>query len=658
MIYSKHFALFCILSFAGSAYASYFDLWDSDFDDLESDRSEPDVLDEDTHPVADFNLLGLWNAGNNLWNYWNKVVEPKLVIAELIDDVLEAEIQDAVPIEEEKEKPVESQKEQELEQEQPSEAPTEQKQEPARISQSSNEEPKHEKEQEEPEVELPEQEQLSESVNEPESREVYVDMAEIYKKMYKNSENGLEVLEAYEIPESHNYESGQSSDVEMDKIYETLHGNLENDELILEPYAIPVCHYSETAEIKSSNTFEDLHDIFEDGNTIAEAYEMLASQNFVSETAETGNIEPDNVDINNGNGQVILKSIETIPASQNIVTETAETAKIGPENVATNDTKPDNKIIILASRKRIPNRSVLTDPSKMNTIQMPDTPPTPMNVKMKHESSEYQNYTSNTERPVVTSGSFESNPLRGLGNKKPKHKALENFTVLFLGKLTQLDVERARENLHPVPKASSPSYDKILKFLHKSYMGEFDFSSIRIQDAIMKNNGSVVISQSDTLIKGYLGEKWLKTDWTSIKDSDNEIYKQIKVALSKFAPKTMNSLPSLAPKRIAERDVLERWLVDGLLAAYPTLSSDLTKNDAIALILLAVFSTNFQAQENSNAVNQIFKELQKYDHENAFPFDKFNLESGKAELTKTLFQIIEKKELNFGSHVVKEILAK
>lgn len=241
---------------------------------------------------------------------------------------------------------------------------------------------------------------------------------------------------------------------------------------------------------------------------------------------------------------------------------------------------------------------------------------------------------------------------------KPTHP-LAVYSGAFLLKAQISDLEKARARLRPIPKASSPSYENIINFLYASYMGDFDFSLVH-DDVGLKSSSMRESGRSGNVLPSFLGDVWLKTDWNTIKNSDNELHTQIKAELCQAAPKTMTALPSLAPKKIRERDVLEGWLIDGLLAAYPTLQNDLSKADAIALILLAVFSNDaFKAPENVETVKQIFADLQKYDgtYLGTFPFDQFNLEAhDKERLTRTLFQVIEDQKLNFSSHVVKEIL--
>lgn len=332
--------------------------------------------------------------------------------------------------------------------------------------------------------------------------------------------------------------------------------------------------------------------------------------------------------------------------------------KLGSDKKSTSILAIRNRSV-LSQRQRSIDSVKIDAPVTVNSlIKIEKNPEASEESEMSFDSHNFGSKIT-IDRPI-TSNSFLGNPSVVPGKKIQFKGNIDKTIDSFLAKIGELDVERgARQNL---PETVSLSYIDIIKFLYNSYMGEFDFSSVRFQEVAVKQNGFVVMGQSDNLLPSILGAKWLLSGWCSIKDSENEFHMQVKAALSRAAPKTMNSLPSLAPKKIAERDVLEGWLVDGLLAAYPTiLRLDLTKNDAISLILLVILSKNYQESENLPTIHQIFGELQKYDVETAFPlekFEKFILESGKDVFTKTLFKIIEKQDLNFASHVVKTIISR
>jgi hypothetical protein len=120
---------------------------------------------------------------------------------------------------------------------------------------------------------------------------------------------------------------------------------------------------------------------------------------------------------------------------------------------------------------------------------------------------------------------------------------------------------------------------------------------------------------------------WLKSTWSIISDGAQEVHTQIRQELEQRAPNTMRNFPSLAPKKVWEQQVLEAWLIDGLLLAYPTLSPlPLNKNEAIALILLATLSRNFDNQEYQNNICKIISGLIVYIGPNAvndFPIKEF-----------------------------------
>lgn len=560
MMLTKNFALFCVLSLAGSAYASYFNFWGPSDSEIESenDWSEPDVLDDDAHPVAE--LPNFYKIGTDIWNYWNRPVETP--IAEPVET--ESKVVEAEPF--------------------------------------SMDIPIAEPESEDEKTVLEVKEQDAETAeNFEDVEDVDVDMAEIYEKLHQNYENGQVIMEPYEIPDSENHvPEASDKDTEFQDVYGTLHENIENGQVIREKYEIPD---SETNLIETNLT------------------ENISMENILNEEVEPKDVEFEQV------------------------YEAKSEAKIIDENnpiVSSKETKPINRRKVLEIRPKVAHvpRSLL-----------------PSNHQITSPSASKPN---NFEGNSIRSNGYIDNPLRGKSSVgKNGRNSLVQFMGLFLTKMEDFNLERARENLRPIPEksSSSPSYSAIINHLSTCYMGEFDFSSIKEKEgSAAKPSRIVEIGSTDNLLPGVLGARWSSSNWNRIKDSINEFDNQIKLALQSAAPKTMTTLPSLAPKKIVERDILESWLIDGLLAAYPNLKTNLTKSDAISLILLAIFSTNLKFSENTGPIQEILTELQKYDP--TFPFHKFNLESEKGELTKELFKIIDNQDLTVSSHVVKEIVAR
>lgn len=219
--------------------------------------------------------------------------------------------------------------------------------------------------------------------------------------------------------------------------------------------------------------------------------------------------------------------------------------------------------------------------------------------------------------------------------------------------------DEARRNLRSKAVTTSKSHQKVLNLLQDSYMGEFDFSSVESIDVPAEKTKIF----KDKLLKNYSGEVWMNMNWKDL--TENEFDKQVLKQLNALAPETMTNLPSLAPKTTYERDVLEDWLIGGLLAAYPTLTVGVTKNDAIALVILAVLSKSYTKPENNRAIAQLFSELEKYigDLPNKFPLDQFTFnsdeskEEGQRKHMETLLKIIKEGKLSYATKVIEDILS-
>lgn len=222
-------------------------------------------------------------------------------------------------------------------------------------------------------------------------------------------------------------------------------------------------------------------------------------------------------------------------------------------------------------------------------------------------------------------------------------------------------IEKARtttcKNLGPVPANNSSYYRRLIKLLKDSYMGDFDFSSVEPESVPAPKNKNF----TNRLFNDYQDEAWMNMNWEDLTES--EFHNSIKNKLKKVAPITMQYLPSLAPKTTYERDVLENWLISGLLAAYPTLTNGITKDDAIALILLAVISKSFTKPENEQIIVELIKELEKYNGNlpNKFPLDQFTFdhddsrEEAQANLMRTLLKIVQERNLPFTRKVMDDI---
>jgi hypothetical protein len=253
--------------------------------------------------------------------------------------------------------------------------------------------------------------------------------------------------------------------------------------------------------------------------------------------------------------------------------------------------------------------------------------------------------------------------LNELKEKTSKNQDQDNLNVSsFIEKANSaplISYEEARRNHKPEP---SKCYQKLVKLLQDSYMGDFNFSSVKP----MKLSAKKRKNYNQMLLDGFMGMIWLDMNWADLKTKTDEYHIQIKESLKKHAKITMEYLPSLAPKTTYEKEVLEGWLISGLLAAYPTLTDGITKNDAIALIILAVLSKSFINSENHDNIIKLFRELEKYigDLPNKFPLDQFTfnldererVEEEQIRLMETLIRIIREDKLPYATKVVEDIM--
>lgn len=207
-------------------------------------------------------------------------------------------------------------------------------------------------------------------------------------------------------------------------------------------------------------------------------------------------------------------------------------------------------------------------------------------------------------------------------------------------------------------------------FLEKSAIADINFTSApKDKEKTLtvnkrKTRSTSIIDQDGNLIRGYLGEFWCKTDWEDTSDSDEERHARIREALAESSPKTITNIPSLAPKKVWERDVLEGWLIEGLKAAYPTAHSlNLSKNDAIAMILIAILSRKIENDKIQQVIHKIINELGKYvgpnpAAETAFPIETFTgtvAIDDNFELLKKTFRIVEELDLKYSAQVIRQI---
>ena len=227
----------------------------------------------------------------------------------------------------------------------------------------------------------------------------------------------------------------------------------------------------------------------------------------------------------------------------------------------------------------------------------------------------------NTEVTAVCEGNITSELIQTPVAVKniPNPKSVKKLNTK---KSDSIDYEKVRERLRESLKDVSDDRQKILNILDKSHMGNIDFTS----ENGSNDSKSIAMAYKNNL-KGKPGFRLL-----TAKDS-------------------------------AGLDVLKGWLINGLMLAYPTLLDDVTKDDAIALILLAILSKSFMDPVNNNTIKLIIKDLAIYNgNKGTFPMEQFEIdniadrEETRKNLIDILIEIIKDKKLPYASKAINKIL--
>lgn len=280
---------------------------------------------------------------------------------------------------------------------------------------------------------------------------------------------------------------------------------------------------------------------------------------------------------------------------------------------------------------------------------------------------------SSIGRSGSVSVGFLRNPIQAMNIDPNLIKAtslsMKARAQLFLGNFNNRNSEAESE------RTTSSLQTKVKLFADNS-LGNFDFTTTSTASRTSTTTSAPIRKkikalQGDEIFGLYIGEYWSKTEWADIKAApEKEIHTSIVAALKRLAPNTMTNIPSLSPKKIYEKEVLESWLISALLAAYPTLRDiELTKNDAITLILLILFSKVINKFADFNLICSIISDLKKYDgnvSSEKIDLDRFdiiltlkedNIPEIQIILLEALFKIIYEKNLKCSLAVIKSFTA-
>jgi hypothetical protein len=260
------------------------------------------------------------------------------------------------------------------------------------------------------------------------------------------------------------------------------------------------------------------------------------------------------------------------------------------------------------------------------------------------------------------------NPLNEKGSKRTEIKTDNEIIVSLSAQQTAaLFIEKSNITSNILPPISvdiSPKFKKIIMALNESSLKETDFSLVKGGDIATGGKparSSIKLGQlgNDAVITGFIGQMWATMSAFELANNSSERIQSIIRQLAAVAPKTMNLFPSLAPKMVYEKNVLEDWLVEGLLVAYPSLrnhNSELSKPDAIALILVAALSKPIQEAKNAATMTQMMKQLKAYNGDDSFPIEQFTEISpiNQCHLVEKLIHVVNGQNLKYTAEAIKQ----
>lgn len=157
------------------------------------------------------------------------------------------------------------------------------------------------------------------------------------------------------------------------------------------------------------------------------------------------------------------------------------------------------------------------------------------------------------------------------------------------------------------------------------------------------------LARYENLVKLFKECSFAKHGFLNVAD-DEKIDDEISNEFSRNAVKTASNFPGLLPRNNKELEVLEGWLVDALLAAFPSLKGrDIQKEDAIMLLLIAA---NAQGRLTDN-IKDLMEELKKYNG-GALSEDLFNLDAKNFEAKAMKIMNEREKDLKYTNNFVFE----
>lgn len=454
-----------------------------------------------------------------------------------------------------------------------------------------------------------------------------------------------------DLPSDESSSDGLVSDSELFS-YDDIHPDNEQDEKIITNLDYDYQLLKNERKNPLENTILDLidsdtepilsHDSIYESQEKSEEFNAFNENDMISsDLTEEVSSEDEIIDSD------VVDYKEAFP-NQEIKDEIIDTGnlRVGADIVTTETHENIKKPNPLFSRNRF--HKSMSDPRNDSMIKPSTTDPS----SSQGDGESLSNATGYENRSRIIQNSC--NPMFGKNLSRSQMSSVADIMKIIQG--------RERLRYARPPEDSNGEFTDI-KALMSACKEEVDFTNI------VPDYHQAVLSYKrgdDLETFEHTTSKWINKSWEKIKNMEDSYYVNLRELLRAKAPKTMETFTSLAPKKLSEAEVLESWLIEGLREAYPNLKKgvNLYKNDAIALILLAILSHNFSGDQHQVVISKILEQLKKYTQSNpsshAFPLEGFEdlaNEAKKLEMLTNLREIIRQKKLSFSARAFESINA-
>lgn len=399
---------------------------------------------------------------------------------------------------------------------------------------------------------------------------------------------------------------------------------------------------------------------------------------FILEDSTNNHVKmKDNTDINNVLNINIAKAEESFKEGNLNKTNVHEVIK---QNEAS---KPHPEICVNLRKKNV----IKNQNFSLNLKELNDLKNLPSKMNMKSKNIKVETISGDDDTGIFI------NPLRStkpdLTAKKDTYVQLNAVELRdrFLKKLMSTEVmevtSQSSKISNQVKLREKYSPTSILKMcVEIAPLISIDFTHLKdkLQVEFMQDLNSTVEPKkfkigsnrnpstvdSENAIKGHVGPIWNDLSWTDLCRKEKGGFAQgLLGGLRTIAPITMENMPTLAPKKKIEAEILEGWLVKGLLHLYPTLKGGppkLTKDDAISLILLVLLCDNNPVRHTC-----IINDLNRYNDATVnekYPLSNFNILNDsnsvadpeiKSDLFKELVQLANDKHLPYTYEAIRSM---